>query len=447
MLNFFPAAITMRLFGADLVGLNASGVIEGLLTILGVYLLGTELFNKRVGLLAAALLLVSYAHLAASRQSGYIDPVFYMTYATYFGVAGLKRQEGGPMLASGFFSALCLQSYWSGRLIIPLFAVVLLGLLVFQRSWLFSRRWQLLLWGIAVLVTTGPMLLVFARQPTPLTSHAQQISLFSPRIMGHMQSVYRVDTQEEVLFEQARRTVFALHYYPDTGTQFSFRRPFLDCITASLFTLGCGFMLFRLRNPGAAMLLAWMLLGTVFGIFLGENPPYWGRLMILLPAIAVIAATSLDATSRFLERTLPVRRRATELTMAAAALLLFVYLGVSNWQTYVNVSATYATPRARIGRYLAQLPDAENAHLVTSLGWRIDELEFEFLAPGRLSRSLAPEELQHLLSAGALDGVLILTGELTEVANALPSVLPGGALAAIAGNTEGEVAFYVYRIP
>ena len=58
----------MKVFGDGLAGLNASGVIEGLLLIVGVYLLGRDLFHARVGLFAAAVLAISYAHLAASRR-------------------------------------------------------------------------------------------------------------------------------------------------------------------------------------------------------------------------------------------------------------------------------------------------------------------------------------------------------------------------------------------
>ena len=56
MIGFLPAALTMKVFGTGLAGLNAAGVIEGLGIILGVYLLGRQLAHPRVGLLAAALL-------------------------------------------------------------------------------------------------------------------------------------------------------------------------------------------------------------------------------------------------------------------------------------------------------------------------------------------------------------------------------------------------------
>ncbi|HSJ90162.1 MAG TPA: glycosyltransferase family 39 protein [Anaerolineales bacterium] len=78
ILGYFPPYLTMKLFGDNLFGLNTSGVIEGLLVIVGVYLLGRDLFQPRVGLLAAALLTISYAHLAASREPTYIDPVLFL---------------------------------------------------------------------------------------------------------------------------------------------------------------------------------------------------------------------------------------------------------------------------------------------------------------------------------------------------------------------------------
>ena len=240
MFTYLPAALTMKLFGTGLAGLNASGVVEGLLIILGAFLLARELFNSRVGLFAAAFLVVSLAHLSASRQSGYIDPVFYLTFASYFMICGLRRKSDAAVVAGGVMTALSMESYWSGRLILPLFALALFILILFRRQWLSARRGQILLGLIALLVTLGPMLVVLARQPLVDIAHPQAVSIFSPDIMQHQQQQYKVDSAGQVLVEQARRALLAIHYFPDTGTQFALGRPLLDGISAFFFTLGLG---------------------------------------------------------------------------------------------------------------------------------------------------------------------------------------------------------------
>lgn len=445
MLGYLPPWMTMKLFGNGLAGLNASGVVEGVLSIVGVYLLGRDLFHIRVGLIAAALLTISYSHLAASRQSSYIDPVFFLVYGIYFLLLGLREGRAWAMVASAILTALCLQMYYSGRIIIFIAGFILLFLLLFHRRWLNSHGWALLLWSLGILITLGPMLAVFARDTEALISHTRSVFILSPEIIKHMQSVYNVDTLPAMLLQQARHTVLIFHYYPDKGTQFGFARPFLDPFTAVLFTLGMGYALFHWRQLGNSLMLAWTTVGLLLGCFLTVNPPFWARLMILLPAVVLLAANALDLVYNKIHQSL--QRIENRLAWVAPAMLLLVIsiMGALNWNTYVNMKGLYATPRTRIARYLADQPSYIQGYLISNnLGDH--DREFEFLIPNRLVASLTSEQFDSGIVAFNKSTLLILTPDQDSLVQRLPQLFPEGTVETHTGNTPDEVAFYVFRI-
>jgi 4-amino-4-deoxy-L-arabinose transferase-like glycosyltransferase len=441
MIGYLPAALTMSLFGEGLAGLNASGVIEGLLLIVAVYLLGRDLFQPRVGLFAAALLTISHTHTAASRQPSYIDPVPLVVFAVYSLLIGLRENRGWALAASGILTALCLDVYFSGRIIVPLVGFLVFYLLLFNRRWLRQRTQALLLWGVAVVITCGPMLVVFARDTRGLTARTREVFIFSPAIIHHEQAVYHTETLAGILLEQARRSALMFHYYPDTGTQFWLHVPFLDPLAAALFTLGIGLSLWRWRRTEYALLLAWAALVLALGCFLTLNPPYWPHLIVLLPPAVLLAALALNALYELVP---PVHRRA-RLLQAVGVVLLLAWVGAQNWKTYVTAKRAWATSRTRIARYVEAQPTVEAFYLVSN-EFRFDDREFEFLVPGRLTGDLTPEQVVDA-NLRAAPTSLILTREQNSVLHRLQQQYPGGSVERHAGNDPNEVAFYVFRRP
>lgn len=447
MLGYLPEWFTMKLFGDGLAGLNASGVIEGLLIIVGVYLLGRDLFHARVGLFAAAALTISYAHLAASRQSSYIDPVLFMLYALYFLLIGLRQGRSGAIIVSGVLTALCLQMYYSGRLIGFVVAFLFLYLLAFRQPCLRERWGSVILWVFAILITLGPMLIVFASSPDGFISRSRFVMIFwNPDAMQHLESAYHVDSVLAVWLEQARQTLLLFHYYSDTGTQFGLAHPYLDPFLAPLFMLGVGYSLFHLNRLGNALLLAWLVFGLVFGSFLALDPPFWTRLMILLPPTALLTARALDLIYVSILRSPILLGRNKQLITPAGLALLLAGVGIMNLNTYVMVKGTAANEVVRIGRYLDAQPPSVHGYLISEK-FPYDVRQLRFLAPGRLVGSLTAAEAQGSIKRVGAPTLLILTNEQGALVKRLKELYPGGSSETHAGNTPDEVAFYDFRLP
>lgn len=441
MLGYSPAWLSMALFGDSLAGLNASGVIDGLLIIAGVYLLGRELFHARVGLLAAALLTVSYTHMAASRQASYLDPVAALVFAIYLLLAGLRHNRGWALVVSGMLSALCIQLYYSGRLVLAIVGFVLLYLLLFQRAWLWERRRALALWALALLIATGPMLVLFARNSDALMARTREVFIFSPEIITHEQGVYQVSSIGGILLQQARRTALLFFYYDDTSTQYALRLPFLDPLAGLLFTLGVGYALAHWRRLGEALVLGWAGLSLLIGCFLTANPPFWPRLLVLLPPSALLAALALDLLYERLQLRLgPWLRRGLPVALA----LLLAASGWRNWSAYAESRGTWATPRTQIARYLAELPPTARAYLISN-NFKSTDREFEFLAPGRFVANLAPDQLGGTLAPAGSPTLVILAPDSVAMLPELQRRFPGAPVEPHTDPTNA-VVFYVARL-
>jgi hypothetical protein len=445
ILGYIPPWLTMSLFGTGLAGLNASGVAQGLLIVIGVYLLGRDLFHGRVGLFAAALLTISCTHIAASRQSSYIDPPFFLLFSVYFFLVGLRKGQWWAVVSSGVLSALCVQMYYSGRLVVFVVAVIILYLLLFRRQWLWKRAWAVVLWGLTMLVTLGPMIIVFLRETDGFISRTRDVFILTPAVVQHMQSVYGVDNVPSMLLQQARRTALIFNYYLDTSTQYGVG-PFLDPLSSVLFVLGVGYALFRWRSISYMTILGWALLGLIVGCYLTVNPPFYPRLMILIPPTALLAAIALNRLYDLAHRGLSHIHRWVALLAPAIVVFLLVGVGILNWDKYVQLKGSYATPRARIGRYLAESASSTRAYLVSSDFTYVDR-EFQFLAPDRFVANLTPEQLDEEIERVGTPTLLIITPEQIAVLEQLERRFPGESVQTVIGNVDTEIAFYVFELP
>ncbi|MFN8372556.1 MAG: glycosyltransferase family 39 protein [Anaerolineae bacterium] len=116
--------------GQSYTGLRLPSAVLGTLTVPAVYLLGKNLFDKRVGIIAALLLATFPPHLHFSRLglNNIADPLF-GTLAMAFAARGLKEGRRGDFAWAGVMLGMSQYFYEGGRLVYP----VVMGLwLVFS---------------------------------------------------------------------------------------------------------------------------------------------------------------------------------------------------------------------------------------------------------------------------------------------------------------------------
>ena len=351
---FFPAALSLRVFGNNLFGLQLTSVVGGMLSLVGLYLLVWRLFDRhRLAALATAVMAINIPHIHFSRIADYMDPWPLAILALFLIVDGLKARRLISMALAGALMGLCFQMYFSGRVVPFIVGAFLLYAFLFHRPWV-TRNWGgLSLLALGFLAALGPSLVFDIQHWGAFIERSREVYLFDPNVMKHLQNKYSVSSQSEVLFEQIKRSLLMFNYSIDSSTQFGFPHPMFNSLLAPLVVLGLGCALRRWKLPGMALILIWLIPIMVVGGVMTVDAPFWPRLVGILPAAGLAAALALDQSWDVVEG-LWGRRAARALGVALTVFL--VMIGWRNWNLYYETVRDNAHPQARIGRFLDSLP-------------------------------------------------------------------------------------------
>jgi 4-amino-4-deoxy-L-arabinose transferase-like glycosyltransferase len=176
VLFFYLAGGLIRLVGDSIFTLRLTAALVGIVTVAAVYWLGLELFrDRRVALVAAALLAISFWHLLFSHL-GFraITQPLLQTLTTAALLRGVRLEKRKWLLVSGLFLGLTGYTYLAARLFPVLLLLGCLPLL-FGPNW--RRRWlQLLLVGGVALIVLAPLLGFFVANPEAFWVRITQVA-------------------------------------------------------------------------------------------------------------------------------------------------------------------------------------------------------------------------------------------------------------------------------
>ena len=457
MLGFYPSVIGLKFISNSILGLNAMPAVEGVLTILGLYLLTWRLFDSyRLAALAAAALTVNTPHIHFSRLAAYMDPWPWSLFGFLLAAHGLRGRRLWPFPLAGLLFGISLQMYYSGRailIILPLTALFLAWLYRdrLKATWTFWLSGSLLL-GLGGLVALGPSLLYFLQNTGPLLERSRSVFLFHEPVMTHLMGKYHVQSPLAVLLEQTRRSLLMFQAEHDTSTQFGYTHPMFTPFLAPLIPLGFAYSLRRWRHFGLGFALIWLLTILITGSILTNNAPFWPRLVGILPVAALMAGLTLHITLRALGLDRPILSLLTPSPTVTIMLLLtlgFLHLGQTNWKAYFNFTSNNARPQARIGRYLDALPKTIHA-CSFSTPYRLNVRETAFLAWPRQTLDLAPDTPSPLLiQCPGPERVWILSAQDATQLKRVQTRWPRGELRILPDAARREVVrtYWVHGLP
>ncbi|GAB4147791.1 MAG: hypothetical protein Fur0021_06930 [Candidatus Promineifilaceae bacterium] len=320
VLFFYLAGGVVRLVGESAFSLRLTTALIGLLTIAAAYRVGRELLrDRRVALLAAALLAVSFWHLLFSRLGfrAISQPLLQaLTVAALW--RGLRLAERKPahfqtwiaFASAGIFLGLTAYTYLAARLFPVLLGLALLPVL--------RRRWRhLLLSGGAALLVLLPLLNYFRLHPDAFWVRIQQVGSSDSLTLG--QSLLK---SLGMFF--VRGDPYWRFNLPD--------RPLFSWVGGALLLAGAALLARQARGThgwqqGAALLLLLaplvMLLPTALAV--NEIVPSNLRAIGMLPFLYLLPAFSLAA----LLDHIPIR-----LPRHSLDVLLFLLLAAGGSLTY-----------------------------------------------------------------------------------------------------------------
>lgn len=420
---------SMAVFGRTFMGIRSISVLLGTLTVPLTYAVGSILFNRKTGLLAAALLAVTFWSLMYSRIGlrhvsvlVFTLPAFYCFWRGINGQRAVDSQRPSafrlppsslrPFLLSGAFMGVGLYTYFAARgvpLIIGVFCVYLL-LVAPQRFKQHGRNIALMFLVTGLIVI--PLLL---------------------RLTDRPEAVYRVEEIAKpltaaregdfsIVADHVWRTLGMFHATGDDEFLYNIPfRPIFGPVLALIFWSGIALALLytvqtlwdrlrSFRNPqaavrnaptphlAAAFLLMWGMAGIAPAFFsipagsLGHNILAQPVTMIVL---ALPVAYGLD---RLLQRRIsPVWRRGIVALLAIAMVLTVAARDLPayfvEWPALGNTRFLYRADIDDVAGYVATHPELTDFALSSVLAGPWDRLAFEVGLRSRASHSVPTPRL------------------------------------------------------
>jgi hypothetical protein len=347
--------------GQTLTGLRLASVIFGTLTIPAVYLLGKEMFERRIGLVAALLLATFPPHIHFSRLglNNIADPLF-GTLALAFLARALRDRRQGDFAWAGAMLGLTQYFYEGGRVVYP---VVIGAWLAF--SFITNRQdakknikgrdvqlnaptraypsWRSI--GVFALTTVLVML--------PFYTVTMSYDLgFTPRLASkglgddywRMLLLSTPDMGMLALHTWYVLKTFAIYaFFPDQSFYYGGNLPLILPYLAPAFLVG----VFNVLLRGKRVLLLILLLASL-GNSLLRYSPWASGYVVTFPMLCVLVAFGLQKIGQWIQK----RGIFTRVQRAAPLLVTILALGQIVY---------YFGPHMNAFRELRPIPDTHDA--------------------------------------------------------------------------------------
>lgn len=361
-------ALSFRLFGVGVEQMRYVSAAVGVLTVAAFYFLARDLYSRRAGLVAAALLAGDRWHITFSRivYELIMQPLF-MALLFFFLLRALRGGRRWDWALAGAMLAAGLNTYTAFR-VVPILVVAFL-LFWAVRTWLSDRpnlRHDLEGMGLlaaAAAVTVLPLGVYVVQNWDIFTSRMRHISV--------MRDVERVGSLQPI-FDNLRKTLYMFNWQGDLAALNNLPgAPMLGTVAAVLFVLGLGYSVWHaLRGrPLPVLYVMWFVAVASLAVFsVAHEAPTARRTIGMVPLVYLLAALVTDQfLRRWDEAWYGLGRRWFEIAVAAVAVAAMA----GGIRTYFQVQAphpdvwaAYSPNESAVGRYLATLP-ADATVLVT----------------------------------------------------------------------------------
>ena len=360
--------LALSTFGATPFGLRLVPAIAGTLAIPATYLLGRALLGPRGGLLAAALLAVSHAHLHFSRivAVAYIAETLLIPLELYFFYTGLRGRQAWRMALGGLILGVHFSVYVSAQIIAALLVVYLVVAFVLTRPLVKGAGRLILVFWLGVLITGLPQATHALRNPDEFMARMNLDGTFQS---GWLEREIAATGQgaAQILAGRVVHAFLTLNHLPSIDF-YGARIPVLDLLTGTLFILGLVYSLWRTRDQRYLLLNGyfWSLLLAI-AIFAIPPTADSYRMLVALPAAILLAALGLEQCLAVLALAGPERATARRVALSA---MLASTLVLNGRAYFVDFAARcrYGLDRAtRFASYVGNYLKAVDAETVVFL--------------------------------------------------------------------------------
>ncbi len=318
----FPVAssifqgVVMRLFGVDMWGWRFASVLAGTFTVIPLYLLAKEWFDRRVAIMAVLFMLSNPYYLSFTRM-GYNNSqsLFPVVLSLYFWSLGYKRSRHLYYWLAGLAAGVGFYTYNAAWLGLVTIVIVMIFLTANRRITFRQTTLTTVVFLTATAVTSGPRLIYGAssQDSAPLfhklveTSFVNTVygdAYYDPAelypdgvsyLVGRNKIFYAPAVYVEMLTRSTVRT-FAALFNPFIVTEHYITTNFSGGFLAALgLTLGLSLNLRTIKQTRSILLLTWFGAGLFFLSIISAFPPRQTHLVTIIPVLALLPAIGFAA--------------------------------------------------------------------------------------------------------------------------------------------------------
>jgi hypothetical protein len=310
-LFIYLIAATIGLLGRTPGALRLAAAISGTFTIPATYLMVRAWFNRRIGLLSAAILAITLWHVHLSRIGFRAVTLPLVTsLALWLGTRAYRSRRWHDWFLAGLFYGLCFYAYLPARFSPVALAIFALYLICTGRG---GRLWPGSLWfALGSLLILTPLGFYTLNHWEIVMGRPEQVGVFNPLISG--------GDPLGTLGGQLVGTLGMFFIRGDTIPRHNLPgRPIFDPLTGLAMVLGLTWGLLQIRRKTAVLFtIIWVGLMLV-PTWLAEDAPHFLRAAGILPLLVVFPALGIDKAIDWVER----RTHHTWAIALACAILTF----------------------------------------------------------------------------------------------------------------------------
>ena len=363
--------------GYTFLSLKIGTVLFGILTLPFIYLLGVEIANRRVGLIALAFAGIAYWPNIISRIAlRFTLYPFFFAPALYFFLRGIRSSNRNYFILAGLFVGVGLHGYSTYR-IVPIIFILAVGLYLLHRQSIGFRKEAilgLLLMGLISLLVFLPLLNYSLANPDN----------FSYRTLTRIGTIERAYPGSPLLIFLDNLWDAMTMFAWDNGEVWVLsvpNRPALDIVSGVLFYLGFGLLLIRYIRRRHWLDLFLMLsipllmMPSILSIAFPTENPSLNRTAAALVPVFLLIGLSLDGFLSGIESHIaaPVGRG----LVWVIGILLLVWSGYQNYdlvfnqyqQNYAHSSWNTSEIGEAIKDFTVIIGSHENAYVVAFPHW------------------------------------------------------------------------------
>lgn len=453
--NSYPAMFSVfqagaiSLFGQTLPAIRVVSGVIGALTVGAVYWLGRELFDHKVGLIAAIGLLGLAFHIHFSRVAlnNVCDGLsFCLVLACLW--AGWRRENRFFFTLGGLFFGFSLYFYETSKVLVVLVCLWLLLLAIQDREKFRRCLPAVLLFFIAAIVAAFPLLRFYGHHPqiffTRFSRFAEGSRLPYAASGGVLPLISGILQQLGKGFGGYICVPLKIFYDSGTGVM----RP----LESYFFCLGVITCLIFIKDRRVQMCLLWVTLFGLLGSFT-DNAPAAQRYVGAAPACMLLLALGVVVTENGITKSRYFRNMRNHWKQVFA-LVFVVLLAVNDtlfyfrdFQVIGNYGGGEAIRETALALNLNKIPGERNLYYYTDENDALPSfLIFEYLSPQvhfyGLEAGILPENLP---GDANLPSVFVSFDKQDQLVD-VKARYPGG-ITTQQVNWHGDLLFYEYRAP